>query len=840
MKNLIYALSWALLLSSVSEATPFGQNSGPGRASAGMNINGDISSIQTLVVGTSGTDFAIVDTTGVHTFNLPTASSTKRGALSSTDWSTFNGKQDAISVLDIAHGGTNSGTALSNNRVIVSSSGAIQEASAITASRALISDANGIPTHATTTATEIGYVNGVTSAIQTQLNAKAPLASPTFSGTITTPLTASRALVTGSSAELAVSATTATQVGYLSGASGTTGTGNLVFSASPTFTGTVVSSAETIAAPSTATGTLAPAAYLKIKSDGTSSTGTEGLNVIGDGVQSKVSLVSYGDANKYKGYRASGTAASPTATGAQTLANFEGHGYDGSTFALGGYIAVQSGATWSGSDHETYLRFGGTTGGTAVAGDFGTWKSTGIFTNALNLSGLTASRAVVTDGSKNLASSSTTSTELGYVNGVTSAIQTQLDTKTEGKGNGSNTRLAYWTDANTLSSSSVWVFTPATFGSVFQGSNSGGNVQLQISNTSNTASSAAVLRLDIAGSSGGDAIVKHAIGGTTQWTSGLKASDSSYRIAASATLGTSDMFSMTTAGVATFTGAINGASGTAAAPGFAFSVDADGSGTGLYRSASNQMAFSANGTQMTAWNATNLDFLAASSSQRIRVLGSLGDSTAIEIYRNAGAGVINNSGANTLTLQTNSTDALAMDSSQKLTIATSGNASFHKVYGRGFDIAYGTSGVTGYLQMVHSQNTAGSGMGIYLSVAGTSAGDSFITFDNVGASVDWTIGMDTSDARALVFSKSGALGSSNVARVDPTTLQWNFLSGARTKYATTDVTAVAPTAAEMASACGTASSGLLCVINDNNGGTAEFLVWSDGTNWFWVAGTKGL
>lgn len=45
------------------------------------------------------------------------------------------------------------------------------------------------------------------------------------------------------------------------------------------------------------------------------------------------------------------------------------------------------------------------------------------------LSGLTASRAIVTDGSKVLTSSATTSTELGYVNGVTSAIQTQIDGK---------------------------------------------------------------------------------------------------------------------------------------------------------------------------------------------------------------------------------------------------------------------------------------------------------------------------------------------------------------------------------------------------------------------------
>jgi len=47
----------------------------------------------------------------------------------------------------------------------------------------------------------------------------------------------------------------------------------------------------------------------------------------------------------------------------------------------------------------------------------------------VNVVGLTASRAIVTDASKNLASSATTATELGYLNGVTSAVQTQINTK---------------------------------------------------------------------------------------------------------------------------------------------------------------------------------------------------------------------------------------------------------------------------------------------------------------------------------------------------------------------------------------------------------------------------
>lgn len=86
--------------------------------------------------------------------------------------SAVNLTSEVTGVLPVANGGTNSNAALNNNRVMQSSGGAVVEAAAITASRALISDSNGIPTHATTTSTEIGYVNGVTSSIQTQLDGK--------------------------------------------------------------------------------------------------------------------------------------------------------------------------------------------------------------------------------------------------------------------------------------------------------------------------------------------------------------------------------------------------------------------------------------------------------------------------------------------------------------------------------------------------------------------------------------------------------------------------------------------------------------------------------------------
>ena len=67
------------------------------------------------------------------------------------------------------------------------------------------------------TPTEMGYVSGVTSALQTQLNAK----QATITGSATTidteSLTASRAVISNGSQKIAVSAVTDTELGYLSG-----------------------------------------------------------------------------------------------------------------------------------------------------------------------------------------------------------------------------------------------------------------------------------------------------------------------------------------------------------------------------------------------------------------------------------------------------------------------------------------------------------------------------------------------------------------------------------------------------------------------------------------------
>jgi hypothetical protein len=76
--------------------------------STGVNaINGITAQVQNLATGTAGTDFAISSAGFTHTFNLPTASAANRGALSSADWTTFNGKQNSIGLTTV---GTNLAT----------------------------------------------------------------------------------------------------------------------------------------------------------------------------------------------------------------------------------------------------------------------------------------------------------------------------------------------------------------------------------------------------------------------------------------------------------------------------------------------------------------------------------------------------------------------------------------------------------------------------------------------------------------------------------------------------------------------------------------------------------
>jgi hypothetical protein len=207
------------------------------------SINSQTQTAQTLAVGTSGTDFAVSSSAGTHTFNLPTASASARGALSSSDFQAFSAKlagswTSSTGNLVTTNGSStaqDSGTALSSLAPKASPTFTGTIGTPLTASRVLTTDASGNLAAASTTTTTLGYLD-VGSSLTTLLSAKAPTASPTFTGTVTAPtvtvsgLTASVPVVTDGSKNLA-SQSFATFTGNLSnfvGDSGSGGTKGLV------------------------------------------------------------------------------------------------------------------------------------------------------------------------------------------------------------------------------------------------------------------------------------------------------------------------------------------------------------------------------------------------------------------------------------------------------------------------------------------------------------------------------------------------------------------------------------------------------------------------------------
>jgi len=240
----------------------------------------------------------------------------------------------------------------------------------LTASRALTSDGSGKVAVSDITSTELGYLDGVTSAIQTQLNAKIATTDSASNDFVTyTRLNANVDVVQDNVATI-----TARSDAY--GTYANTQLGLKAPLASPTFTG--VPAAPTAAA-GTSTTQLATTAFV----------GTAVANLV-DGSPEALNTLN-------------------------ELAAALGDDANFSTTVLN-QIGTVSSNTVTNATNITALETRRTNN---IAGAI----------SSVTTSDLTASRALASDGSGKIAVSAVTSTELGYLDGVTSGIQTQLDAK---------------------------------------------------------------------------------------------------------------------------------------------------------------------------------------------------------------------------------------------------------------------------------------------------------------------------------------------------------------------------------------------------------------------------
>ena len=110
-------------------------------------------------------------------------------------------------------------TQLNAKNATITGSATTIDTESLTANRAVISNGSQKIAVSDVTSTELSYLDGVSSNVQTQLNAK----NATITGAATTidteDLTASRALTSNGSGKVEVSAVTSTELGYLDGVS---------------------------------------------------------------------------------------------------------------------------------------------------------------------------------------------------------------------------------------------------------------------------------------------------------------------------------------------------------------------------------------------------------------------------------------------------------------------------------------------------------------------------------------------------------------------------------------------------------------------------------------------
>ena len=255
---------------------------------------------------------------------------------------------------------------------------------------------------------ELGYINGVTSGIQGQIDSKAPLASPTFTGTVTLPIgtVTSAMILDGAVGEAEISGSAVTTAKIADASVTTAKLADNVITSGKIADGAIVN-ADINATAAIDWTKLAIASTVD-------STEIGYVNGVTSAIQGQIDakLASATAATTYA------PLASPTFTGTVTLPL----GTVTSSMILDGTITTGDIADISVTTAK--IADGAVT--TAKLADDSV-TSAKIVAGTIVNSDINSAAAI--DWTKLAIASTVSATELGYVDGVTSAIQTQIDTK---------------------------------------------------------------------------------------------------------------------------------------------------------------------------------------------------------------------------------------------------------------------------------------------------------------------------------------------------------------------------------------------------------------------------
>jgi len=414
-----------------------------GNLTTGRALISDGSGKVAVLASVTSTELGFLDATSSVQTQLDTKIATTASA--ANDFVTFTRLDANINIVS-------ANTAAVEARRVANIAGAVSTITTadLTASRAVVSDGSGKVAISDVTSTEIGYLDGVSSAIQTQINTtntnladNSSRIASNFSNTaaiearrvaniagavstITTGnLTASRAVVSDGSGKVAISAVTATEIGHLDGV--TSAVQTQINSKQATITGAATTIDD---ADLTASRAVVSDGSGKIAISAVTATEIGYLDGVTSAIQTQINTTNTNVADNSS--RIAATVTETTAVEARRVANIAGAV---STITTGNLTAsravVSDGSGKVAASAVTATELGYVDGVTSAIQTQINSKQATITGAATTIddTNLTASRAVVSDGSGKVAISDVTSTEIGYLDGVSSAIQTQLNTK---------------------------------------------------------------------------------------------------------------------------------------------------------------------------------------------------------------------------------------------------------------------------------------------------------------------------------------------------------------------------------------------------------------------------